>query len=519
MRPRSLRSLLPALAALFVVSALVGCGGGDSGSDPAAVAPAGAPVFIGVDLRLGAQAREDIDALGAAIAGVDDVGGRIVAELEAAARGSGQRFDYARDMEPWLGERAGLALLDFDGEDFHGYVGAVQTEDEEAAEEFLDKFFADPGERPRRTSHEGVEYLVDSDGDAAGVVDGLVVVAAEDDFKRAVEAASGDALADADAYEDAVEAAPQGSLADAFIDIGALLRSSGDRIDAETEAFLDSSGIEPREATALASLVPGSGLIEVVLSTDVTESAPTDGDASRLLGSLPGDSFAAIASDGFGKRLRAAIDKLDKRGIPDTIPPGELKSGLKQAGIDLDSVSSKAGDLAVFATGRDRRTLGGGVVVETGDGQAVKNMVSNIGLLLRSGGAAGVREIDTGFSGFVIRGAGIDGGPLVVGANEKRVAVATGVKVAAAALAGGDGPGTLAAQPGFKRAVAALGDTPITGWADGPAALRLASNLIPAGDAGFRRARPFLRKVSFLALGGGESEDRSTAKLIVGVRE
>lgn len=509
------RLLILALAALL---ALAGCGGGGGGADPAAVAPAGTPIFIDVDVRPEGEVREDVDALAAAIAGVDNLGARIVEELESAARDSGQRFDYERDMEPWLGERAGLALIDFDGEDFHGHVAAVQTDDEQAAEAFLDKFFADPGERLREATYEGVEYRVDSDGEAAGVVDGLVVVAGEEkDFKRAVDAAAGDSLADSDAYADAVEAAPEGSLADAFIDIGAMVNRSGERIDAETELFLDSAGVEPREATALASLVPGSDLIEIALSTDVTEDAPTGGDASRLLGSLPGDSFAAIASDEFGKRLRAAIDELDKRGIPDSIPPGELKSGLKQAGIDLESASSAAGDLAVFATGDSVGTLGGGVVIETGDGSGMKNMVSNIGLLLRSGGAAGVTAIDSGFTGFTVRGAGIDGGPLVVGANEKRVAVATGVKVAAAALSGGEGAGTLAAQPRFKQAVAALGDTPISGYADGAAALRLASNLIPAGDEGFRQARPFLEKVSFLALGGGESGDRSTAKLIVGI--
>lgn len=520
MRPRL---VILAFAALLALSlpALAGCGGGGgeggSGTDPAEVAPAGTAVFIEATVRPEGELREDVDALAGAIAGVDSLGGKIAAELEAAAGDSGKQLDFARDVEPWLGERAGLALERYDGEEFRGYVAAVQTSDEGASEAFLDKFLGAPGEQPRRASYEGVEYRIDpDDGGAVGVFDGLLVFAEDEGgFKRAVDASGGDSLGDSDAYADAVGAAPSGSLADAFVDLGALVRQSGDRIDAETNLFLESAGIEPENATALASLVPGADRVEIELSTDVTENAPTSGDASELLGSLPTGTFAAVASDEFGKRFRAAIDELDERGIPDAIPPKQLKRGLKQAGIDLDAIASGAGDLAVFAEGNSRRTLGIGVVIATENGQQAKNTISNVGMLLRGAGVDGVTAVDSGFSGFTVRGAGIDGGPLVVGAGGERIAVATSVKAASAALSGG--AGTLAENPTFKRAVAALGETPISGYADGQAALRLASQLLPAGDGGFRQARPFLEKISFLALGGGESGDRSTAKLIAGV--
>ena len=62
--------LLAALAALFVA----GCGssddGGSSGTDPAGVAPAGAPVFIGVTIQPEGETKTNIEALAQKIAGV-----------------------------------------------------------------------------------------------------------------------------------------------------------------------------------------------------------------------------------------------------------------------------------------------------------------------------------------------------------------------------------------------------------------------------------------------------------------
>ncbi|HEY3434737.1 MAG TPA: hypothetical protein VGK41_03710, partial [Solirubrobacterales bacterium] len=61
--------LLAALAALVVV----GCGSSDDGdsggTDPAAVAPAGAPVFINVTIRPEGEAKANIEALAQKIAG------------------------------------------------------------------------------------------------------------------------------------------------------------------------------------------------------------------------------------------------------------------------------------------------------------------------------------------------------------------------------------------------------------------------------------------------------------------
>ena len=97
-----------------------------------------------------------------------------------------------------------------------------------------------------------------------------------------------------------------------------------------------------------------------------------------------------------------------------------------------------------------------------------------------------------------------------------RIAVAYGLPAATRALA--PGGATLSSDAGYKAAVSALGGTPISGFVDGPAALKLASALIPADDKdGFEEAERYLRKIDYVAIGGGASGDRSTVKLIAGV--
>ena len=67
-------------------------------------------------------------------------------------------------------------------------------------------------------------------------------------------------------------------------------------------------------------------------------------------------------------------------------------------------------------------------------------------------------------------------------------------------------------------AVSSLGGTPISGFADGPAALSLADSLIPSSDSGFEEAKKYLKSIRFLALGSASQEDLATAKLIVGLK-
>jgi len=524
--PRSVKLRLVPLALLAALAALLvaGCGGGSddgsgSGTDPASVAPAGAPIFIGATVRPEGETKADIEALAQKIAGVDDLGGLIVEELENSASDDGEDLDFEKEVDPWLGEEAGIFLQEYEEEDFEGYGAAIQASDEEEARSFVEKQIESDDEEAEYGSYEGVDFKVQEDETTIGVFDGLVAFAQNEAiFKEMVDASNGDNLAGEEAFGDATAEVPDDSAADVFVDIGSLIEEAGGEIDSEAQIFLDALGIEPDEATAVASVVPGSDQVEIDFSTNLSGENPPSGDASELLGTLPGTAVGAFASAEFGKRFNEGIDQIDKEGIPGSVPPNQLKSTLKEAGIDLEAIAGTIGDVGLYVTGNSEKTLAGALVLETKEESEAKNTVSNLGLFLRQAGISGVTKVNGEASGFSIRSPELGRQPVVVVAKGSRIAIGYGL---APTLASFQASGkTLADSAPYKEAVDALGGTPIALYVAGGPALNLAKALIPAGEDAedFDEAEPYLQKIDYLAVGSEASEDLATAKLIVGVK-
>jgi hypothetical protein len=509
--------LAAAATTAFVFAA--GCGGGaGSGSDPATLAPPKSPLFIEASLQPEGELKSNVESMAKGLAGVNDLGALIVSELEDSASSSGEEFDYAKEVEPWLGEKGGLFFQRYDGDDFSGYGVAIQTTDTAATRAFIDKQAESSDEPAEDGSYEGVDFKVQSDdGTTVGVVGDLIAIAEDEKtFKAMVDASSGESLADEDSYAATVAAAPGGSFADVFADVGALIEQSGGSIDPEAKQFLDSAGIDPAEATAVASLIPGSDQIEIDVSTDLSGGNPPAGDASALLGSLPADSVAAFASAGFGKRFGEALDKIDVDGIPGQVPPHKFKSTLREEGIDVEKIATSIGDLGVFAAGDSERSLTGAAVLTAKDAKEASNTVADVGLLLRATGTPGVTAISGKVSGFSVRSPDLGPKPIVVAAEGARIAIAYGLPAATTALAASSGQ-SLSDSSAYKEAVSALGSTPISGFVDGPPALRLASALVPASEDGFREAKPYLTKIDYIAIGTGSAGDLASVRLIAGI--
>jgi hypothetical protein len=255
----------------------------------------------------------------------------------------------------------------------------------------------------------------------------------------------------------------------------------------------------------------------VDLSSDLGGEEAPSGDASTLIGSLPAGSFAALGASGFDEQVKEAIDRLDTEGIPGQVPPNQLKSSLNAIGIDLDKIAASLEDAAVFAQGSRKNSLGGALVLTSNSGEAAKT-VANLGLLLRRTGAPGVTAVSSGgASGFSIHTPELGKKPLVVVAKGERVAI--GYRLAPALQGLATEGETLSDVAGYKAAVSALGDTPISGFVDGARALSLAEALVPPSETGFQEAKRYLKSIEYIAIGTGSSDGLATAKLIVGVTE
>jgi hypothetical protein len=516
MKARLAISLCGLIAAL-ALSACGGGGGSGGGSDPAELAPSGSLLYVEAAVRPEGKVKSNVEALAREVAGVEDLGGTIVEKLEESARENGQPFDYEKEVEPWLGERAGAFFERFDGENFKGGGIAVQTTDPGAAEEFVDKETGQAEEPAKDGSYEGTDFKVEAeDGTTVGVIGELLVIAQdEQSFKDAVDASKGEALSDAEAFQSAKSEFSGESLANLYVDVGALIKQSGSSVDPQAVQTLNAAGVDLSEATLAGSLIPGSDRAELDISSTVSsESASSGGDASKLLESMPGDSFVALASPEFGETIKKIVDLIEENGIPGQVPPHQLKKSLEQSGIDIERIAGSLGDLALFVEGSSESTLGGAVVLTTNGSSEASNFISTLGLLLRSSNQPGVRAISGKAHGFSVQTPELGRKPLVVVTEGERIVIAYGLPAASRGLESSGR--TLADNKDFQEAQSALGETPIGGFIDGPAALRLIKSLVPAGEPEFEEAQPYLSKVSYVGIGGKAEGGRSTAKLIVG---
>src|SRR4051794_39283771 len=231
------------MAALLVA----GCGGdsGSSESDPAEAAPPGASVFVAAQIQPDSEIAENVDSLAEKIAGIDSVGALIAGELENSASEAGSEIDFDKEVQPWLGDEAGIFLQEYDGEDFQGAGGALQVTDEGEAEEFVDKQTEESGESYDDGEYEGVDFKVDEDDATVGFTEGLLMYAENERiFKQMVDALDGENLASAESFADTSDEAPDDSVGDVYVDIGALIQETGQGIDDETRIGFELLGIE-----------------------------------------------------------------------------------------------------------------------------------------------------------------------------------------------------------------------------------------------------------------------------------
>src|SRR3954451_19372784 len=242
MKTRSRILLVLSLAAIAASILLAGCGGGGSGggttADPATLAPSDAPLFIEATVRPEGELKSNIESLVENAAGISDPGTLIIDRLNSslADANTEEKLTYEDDIEPWLGEKAGIYFSHYDGDSFSGVAGVIQTTDSDAAKDFVGKA-KQPGDK--ETSYEGVDYVTgETGGTTVGVIDDFLVVADDEQtFKDAVDTSNGDSLDGNDNYSSAVSNVPDNSAGDVYVDIGGLIRQSGPAVNQQVLQF------------------------------------------------------------------------------------------------------------------------------------------------------------------------------------------------------------------------------------------------------------------------------------------
>lgn len=512
--------ILAALAAALLVA---GCGGGSGGGSgaPASMVPQNVPFYLEANLAPGVKTSEELDELADTVLGINDVSSFIGEKVEdEVTLSKGETFDYESEIEPWIGEKGGLYLQEYDGGEFHDAGIVLETTNVGEAEEIFETRNEESPEPSEEGEFKGHRYWTTNDGEGAlGFIgDFLAYGETRADFEEMVTTSEGDeSLGESEKFKSAMEAAPDEGVGALYVDIGGLIEEARSSFDAETEAGLSLLGIEPREATAVATLVPHSEQVELDFTTNVTRAAESGGDAAAQLEALPATAVLGFAEPEFGKAFGEGLHEFSEQGVPGQFEPGEFESVFEQLGINFESLGESLGAISGFVEGSTARNLRGAVMVETsGEGEA-KDLVTKIGLVLRASGNAGVTAIKGELAGFSVRSPDLEQ-PVIIGASGSKIVIAYGAKAAAQALR--KQTKTLGTTADFEAAKAALGSSPINVFVDGGPALKLVDAMIPIDEReGFDEAKPYLRKIAYAALGSEAKDGVTSTKLIIGVQK
>jgi hypothetical protein len=508
----SLLCAVPALAA-------AGCGGG-SGSggegDPASLVPAGAAVYLQAAVQPQDERRTDALAAASKIMRTDDPAGKLRELIDEELADEG--LTWERDLASWLGEDAGIWVTNLQAEE-PSWSAIVAAKDTEAAEAALDRIAKADGGKHTARSHGGVDYEVDEEGVAGGVVDDFVVFGTEDAFKRTVDTRDADSLADADRYGDAVGELEEERLGHYYVDPKPLIDAAKKQDPAAAANLGQFERMFPLDELGPvtgAFAADGDGMTLDTVVTGIPDGPFRNliemwaGGETELLGELPGEAWGAFATPRLGETAESLMSS-----FAGAIGGAAVAAQVKQAtGLDLQQdVFSWIGDVGAFVRGSDMASLDGALVISsTDDDRATAAFGKIIALIGRQTGARPQPvKIDGAESAFAISAPDAEK-PIVLARGSERVVAAYGDEAAAAALSSDS---QLSDSDGYGAAEDVLGDgmhpALLLSFED---ALALA-DAVGETDAEFDEVRPYLEALGVVTSGGKVDGDRVQSRLAV----
>jgi hypothetical protein len=266
--------------------------------------------------------------------------------------------DFERDIEPWFGGEAALAIVPAGGRGVGEEVGLLEASDESGARRFADSIAAG---KPRSTTYRKVEMHVDRRGVATALVAGFLVIGAKSGVREAIDADSGaegtGSLAGDRKASAARNALPDKRLADAYLSAGGIAKLVADpRAPLATLA----SVINPDASEGVAvALVAGDDGLDVDVRSELSRrrAKAHPGFLSAfpsfepdLASSLPPDSLGYVGIGDPGKTLRSLLKQAGAQEPGLAAAVSDLVQRVKRLGeVDLekDLLPSLGGEAAI----------------------------------------------------------------------------------------------------------------------------------------------------------------------------
>lgn len=505
-----MRRRLAVLLALLTCSTLAACGA-DTASAPDELAPADAVMYGEVTIKPSGEQKSDLDALFKKLPGNKTFDGLIEEGLTKGFAESDSGLSYDKDIKPWLGDKAAFfATGQTKDGDFEGAAGLVETTDEEAAKDAIDKAAKGKG---KDVSYRDVDYRRIDRKSAAGVVNGWLVAGTERGVKAAIDMTQDDdarTIGESDAFDKATGDVPDDTLGFLYLNTPKLLESvkgtlgsaaAGPFLKAFSEPYVitgnaDSGGFE------FTSTLP-AGLSNLVL--------PIFGEGTDLIKELPDDSWAALAQPNLGKTIDYYVDLFATAAGGREVIEQQVK---RASGLDLQrDVIGWMGDLGLFARGDSLTTIDGAVIIETSDPDASDRALAALKRQFRKEGEVRVGKLSVpgGGEGYTLTSADLPK-PVHIFRRDDRVIAAYGDK--AARDAAGAAP-ALGDDQAFQAAVDSLGDgyEASTYIAMKPIIGLMESTGQVSSDRDWAKTKPYLEAFGALIAGTHKDGDNLTQKV------
>jgi len=520
--PRARFLTLPCVLLTAVLFAACGGAGGAADADPAKAVPAGTSIYLEGVVRPEGDQRDDVlDAAGKVLR-TDDAERKIHELIDQGLKESdGPAMSYKDDIAPWLGEKAGVWVAAVNRPE-PGYVVLVATKDTEKAQEAIDAGVKEDGGKVKQRSYEDVDYQVDEDGVAAGIVGDFFTVGTEAEFKRTVKAVDGDTLADDKRFKNTIDELDDDRLGLFYVDLKPVFEQAlkaDPQARQQYEQIRSIFPVDKLEPLAGALFADGDRIaLDTLMSGPGTKAlrafAPFLGTGeTALVSELPGDSWAAFGAPNVGPGLKTLFNTV-AGAFGGAAAAQQLE---QQFGLNLErDVFGWIGDIAVFLRGSDKASFEGGLVIKATNAANMRGAFGKLVGLLQSQGGQKVSPIKVkGAAAAFQTGSNNLGKPVILARSEDRVAIAVGEAAAADALApadklgdselysqakdamGGDfEPSFLLSMPDVIRAVDAMGET----------------------DADWTKAKPYLAAFTVIASGGTFEDDEFHSRVVAGLK-
>lgn len=501
-----------ALLVAFVVAlvALLG-GGGASDAAPATgaarLAPADALVYLhvstdgdraGVQRALTLLRRLPLES-------------ELSARVDDLLRGSGGvPVDFARDVRPWLGGEAAIAITPAGGTTA-GSLILLAVDDAQGARDYLGR----TGGRARQTTYRGVRLSTYANGTVAAFVGGYLAIGQLRSVRRAVDDAAGRAgsLAADATYRRAQAGAPADRVADAYASVDGVRRllAPAAGVLGLAGTLLDQHGLR---GTALAlSARDGRARLRVHAILDGARRGTPRTFAPTLAASIPADAYLYAGFTGFEQALPRLLALSGQSGLLQRAGPLLAASGVNVGRDLLPLISSEVALTVVPVAGGSPGIV---LLARTRDAgrarAALARLEPAVATLFAPAGGRAPAFTTAREHGVVVRrlhaAAGLE---LDYGVAGSTLAIATSPAALAATIRP---PHPIAADPDYRAVIPAPtpGRTAVV-FFDFSRLLKLGEQVGLTRDPSLQSVATDLQRIRAVGLTASSGESQSTAEL------